>query len=114
MRSQLAQLADQLARDAVLAVPLGHALRRRLLGEEALECFLNGGDDAMSNEHRRKMRSANDLAARFGLHLFASHWESEASEQGEQLLDQGARAFCELLEEVDNFDVNRLAKGPLG
>lgn len=35
-------------------------------------------------------------------------------EKGEQLLDQGARAFCELLTEVDNFDVNRLAKGPLG
>jgi creatinine amidohydrolase len=35
-------------------------------------------------------------------------------EKGEQLLDQGAAAFCELLAEVDNFDVNRLAKGPLG
>ncbi|MDA9489867.1 creatininase family protein [Bradyrhizobium sp. CCBAU 11361] len=35
-------------------------------------------------------------------------------EKGEQLLDQGATAFCELLTEVDNFDVNRLAKGPLG
>lgn len=34
--------------------------------------------------------------------------------KGEQLLDQGARAFCELLGEVDDFDVNRLAKGPLG
>lgn len=37
-----------------------------------------------------------------------------APAKGEQLLDQGARAFCELLSEVDNFDVNRLAKGPLG
>jgi creatinine amidohydrolase len=36
------------------------------------------------------------------------------AEKGEQLLEQGARAFCELLTEVDNFDVNRLAKGPLG
>ena len=35
-------------------------------------------------------------------------------EKGEQLLDQGAGAFCELLAEVDKFDVNRLAKGPLG
>lgn len=35
-------------------------------------------------------------------------------EKGEQLLDQGARAFCELLTEVDNFDVNKLARGPLG
>ena len=35
-------------------------------------------------------------------------------EKGEQLLDQGARAFCELLAEVDKFDVSRLAKGPLG
>jgi creatinine amidohydrolase len=34
--------------------------------------------------------------------------------KGDQLLDQGARAFCELLAEVDNFDVNNLAKGPLG
>lgn len=36
------------------------------------------------------------------------------AEKGEQLLDHGATAFCELLAEVDNFDVNRLAKGPLG
>lgn len=36
------------------------------------------------------------------------------AEKGEQLLDQGATAFCELLTEIDNFDVNRLAKGPLG
>ncbi|OAF17125.1 creatininase family protein [Bradyrhizobium neotropicale] len=35
-------------------------------------------------------------------------------EKGERLVDQGARAFCELLAEVDNFDVSRLAKGPLG
>jgi creatinine amidohydrolase len=35
-------------------------------------------------------------------------------EKGERLIDEGARAFCELLAEVDNFDVNRLAKGPLG
>ena len=35
-------------------------------------------------------------------------------EKGERLVDQGARAFCELLSEVDTFDVNRLAKGPLG
>ncbi|MCS3731463.1 creatininase family protein [Bradyrhizobium betae] len=36
------------------------------------------------------------------------------AEKGEQLIDQGATTFCELLAEVDNFDVNRLAKGPLG
>lgn len=36
------------------------------------------------------------------------------AEKGERLLDQGAAAFCELLGEVDKFDVNRLAKGPLG
>lgn len=36
------------------------------------------------------------------------------AEKGDQLLDHGARAFCELLAEVDNFDVNRLAAGPLG
>jgi creatinine amidohydrolase len=32
--------------------------------------------------------------------------------KGEALLEHGARAFCELLEEVDNFDVKRLATGP--
>jgi creatinine amidohydrolase len=37
-----------------------------------------------------------------------------AKEKGERLIDQGARAFCELLAEVDNFDVNRLKKGPRG
>lgn len=35
-----------------------------------------------------------------------------SAEKGEQLLDHGARAFCELLADVDNFDVNRLAPGP--
>lgn len=35
-----------------------------------------------------------------------------SSEKGEQLLDHGARAFCELLRDVDNFDVMRLATGP--
>lgn len=32
---------------------------------------------------------------------------------GEQLLDHGAGAFCELLEEIDNFDVNKLAGSPI-
>jgi creatinine amidohydrolase len=35
-------------------------------------------------------------------------------EKGERLLDHGARAFCELLADVDNFDVKRLAAGPNG
>jgi creatinine amidohydrolase len=34
--------------------------------------------------------------------------------RGEQLLDHGARAFCELLADVDNFDVMRLSGGPSG
>jgi creatinine amidohydrolase len=34
-----------------------------------------------------------------------------SAEKGELLLDQGARAFCDLLADVDNFDVNRLAIG---
>jgi creatinine amidohydrolase len=34
------------------------------------------------------------------------------AEKGERLLDHGARAFCELLTEVDNFDVKRLSRGP--
>jgi creatinine amidohydrolase len=33
--------------------------------------------------------------------------------KGERLIDQGARAFIELLEDVDKFDVKRLAAGPL-
>lgn len=37
-----------------------------------------------------------------------------SAEKGERLIEQGARAFCELLGEVDKFDVNRLAQGPLG
>ncbi len=37
-----------------------------------------------------------------------------SAEKGEQLLDEGAKAFCELLEEVDKFDVNMLSKGPAG
>jgi creatinine amidohydrolase len=35
-----------------------------------------------------------------------------SAEKGARLLDHGARAFCELLQDVDNFDVNRLAAGP--
>ena len=37
---------------------------------------------------------------------------SASAEKGEALLDHGARAFCELLDEVDKFDVNTLAGGP--
>src|SRR5207302_10707809 len=33
-------------------------------------------------------------------------------EKGERLLDHGARAFIELLEDVDKFDVNALSAGP--
>ena len=35
-----------------------------------------------------------------------------SAEKGELLLDHGAWAFCELLQDVDNFDVKRLAAGP--
>jgi creatinine amidohydrolase len=35
-----------------------------------------------------------------------------SAEKGELLLDHGARAFCELLAEADNFDVMELANGP--
>jgi creatinine amidohydrolase len=35
-----------------------------------------------------------------------------SAEKGELLLDHGARAFCELLAEIDKFDVNNLSKGP--
>ena len=33
--------------------------------------------------------------------------------KGEELIDRGARAFIELLEDVDRFDLRRLAAGPL-
>jgi len=36
------------------------------------------------------------------------------AEKGGQLLDHGARAFCDLLCDVDNFAVKRLAAGPRG
>jgi creatinine amidohydrolase len=35
-----------------------------------------------------------------------------SAEKGERLLDHGARGFCELLEDVDNFDVKRLVGSP--
>jgi creatinine amidohydrolase len=35
-----------------------------------------------------------------------------SAEKGQLLLDHGARAFCELLADVDDFDVNGLAIGP--
>jgi len=35
-----------------------------------------------------------------------------SAQKGEKLLDHGARAFCELLEDVDNFDVKRLVGSP--
>jgi creatinine amidohydrolase len=34
------------------------------------------------------------------------------ADKGERLLDMGARAFCELLAEVDNFEVMKLANRP--
>jgi creatinine amidohydrolase len=37
-----------------------------------------------------------------------------SAEKGELLLDHGARAFCELLADVDNFDVMKLAKTRAG
>jgi creatinine amidohydrolase len=36
------------------------------------------------------------------------------AKKGEQALDHGARAFVELLQDVDRFDLERLADGPLG
>src|ERR1700744_1117865 len=35
-----------------------------------------------------------------------------SADKGERLLDQGAKAFCELLAEVDRFDLQRLANRP--
>jgi creatinine amidohydrolase len=35
-----------------------------------------------------------------------------SADKGERLLDHGARAFCELLADVDNFDVMKFLNGP--
>ena len=35
-----------------------------------------------------------------------------SAEKGERLLDHGARAFCELLADVEKFDPDRLSSGP--
>jgi creatinine amidohydrolase len=37
-----------------------------------------------------------------------------SADKGERLIDQGARAFCELLADVDRFDLNALSRGPKG
>ncbi len=37
-----------------------------------------------------------------------------SAEKGLRLIDHGAHAFCELLADVDNFDVNKLASDPDG
>jgi creatinine amidohydrolase len=37
-----------------------------------------------------------------------------SAEKGERLLDHGARAFCELLADVDKFDPQTLSPGPQG
>jgi len=37
-----------------------------------------------------------------------------SAEKGEAALAYGARAFVQLLQEVDRFDLARLGKGPLG
>jgi creatinine amidohydrolase len=35
-----------------------------------------------------------------------------SADKGEQLIEHGARAFCELLDDVDKFDMQTLAPGP--
>jgi creatinine amidohydrolase len=35
-----------------------------------------------------------------------------SAEKGQRLLDHGARAFCELLADVDKFDPETLSDGP--
>ena len=37
-----------------------------------------------------------------------------SAEKGKLLLDHGARAFCELLADVDAFDAETLSSGPIG
>jgi len=35
-----------------------------------------------------------------------------SAEKGERLIDQGAKAFCELLAEVDRFDIQQFSNRP--
>ena len=48
------------------------------------------------------------------LHLKGAAGDATAAsaEKGERLLDRGARAFCELLADVDKFDPKALSSGP--
>jgi creatinine amidohydrolase len=43
---------------------------------------------------------------------FSTHRSAASAEKGERLLDQGARAICELLADVENFDPQMLANVP--
>ena len=64
---------------------------------------------AMENEYRWLSTQRPAPFAWQAQDLHASGAAGDATkataEKGEQLLDHGARAFCELLGEVDNFDV---------
>ncbi len=94
----LARYPDQVRKDAIADFPassIAHGAAVSLAVDAAARAVRLAG---AGSQHQRR-RSAT------------RRWPSA---KGEQLIDQGARAFCELLAEVDNFDVNRLAKGPLG
>jgi len=71
---------------------------------------------AMENEHRFLSTNRPAPFAWQAQDLHGSGAIGDATqasaEKGEQLIEHGARAFCELLNEVDNFDVKRLASGP--
>jgi len=71
---------------------------------------------AMEKEYRRLSTQRPAPFAWQAQDLHASGAVGDATlataEKGERLIDHGARAFCELLAEVDNFDVNRLLAGP--
>ena len=82
---------------------------------EAISDFRPAGI-AMENEFRRLSAHRPAPFAWQAQDLHPSGAAGDATKasaaRGEQLLDHGARAFCELLADVDNFDVIRLARGP--
>jgi creatinine amidohydrolase len=82
---------------------------------EAIANFRSAGV-AMEKQYRRLSAHRPAPFAWQAQDLHASGAAGDATqasaEKGERLIDHGARAFCELLAEVDNFDVKRLLDRP--
>ena len=73
---------------------------------------------AMENDYRRLAAHRPAPFAWQAQDLHASGAAGDATqasaEKGQRLLDQGARAFCELLADVDKFDPGTFSNGPTG